>query len=109
MVAALLSMGLGIGGRTYVRESGSTMLANHGTQRLESRAVSVAGVIDEISWRRPDGTLQVAEQREVSVEAFDGGWRLDLSEPVLSLALCHIDNAFWIPEVLVHCKIALFN
>ena len=65
------------GGRTYVRESGSTMLANHGTQRIESRTVSVAGVIDEISWRRPDGTLQIAEQREVSVEAFDGGWTLD--------------------------------
>ena len=29
----------------------------------------------------------------------DGGWSLDLSEPVLSRALCHIDNAYWIPDV----------
>ena len=65
------------GGRTYVRETGSTLLANHGTQRLESRTVSVAGVREDISWRRPDGTLQVAEQREVSVGALDGGWMLD--------------------------------
>ncbi|MGC5170367.1 DUF6807 family protein [Microbacterium sp. DT81.1] len=65
------------GGRTYVRGSGSTMLENHGTQRVESRTVSASGVLDEISWRRPDGSLQAVEQREVSVEGFDGGWILD--------------------------------
>jgi len=65
------------GGRTYVRESGSTMLGNHGTQRIDSRTVSAAGVLDEISWRRPDGSLQVVEQRQVSVTGFDGGWVLD--------------------------------
>ena len=31
----------------------------------------------------------------------DGGWSLDLSEPVVSRALCHIDNAYWIPNVRV--------
>ena len=36
----------------------------------------------------------------------DGGWSLDLSEPVLSRALCHIDNAYWIPDVTVHGRIA---
>jgi xanthine dehydrogenase large subunit len=39
----------------------------------------------------------------------DGGWSLDLSEPVLSRALCHIDNAYWIPDVLVHGQIAKCN
>ena len=29
----------------------------------------------------------------------DGGWSLDLSEPVLARALCHIDNAYWIPNI----------
>ena len=29
----------------------------------------------------------------------DGGWSLDLSEPVLARALCHVDNAYWIPDV----------
>jgi xanthine dehydrogenase large subunit len=36
----------------------------------------------------------------------DGGWSLDLSEPVLARALCHIDNAYWIPNVLVDGRIA---
>ncbi len=36
----------------------------------------------------------------------DGGWSLDLSEPVLSRAMCHIDNAYWIPNVRVNGRIA---
>jgi xanthine dehydrogenase large subunit len=36
----------------------------------------------------------------------DGGWSLDLSEPVLSRALCHVDNAYWIPDVTVHGRVA---
>jgi len=37
----------------------------------------------------------------------DGGWSLDLSEPVLARALCHVDNAYWIPNVRVNGRIAL--
>ena len=36
----------------------------------------------------------------------DGGWSLDLSEPVLTRALCHIDNAYWIPNIRVHGRVA---
>jgi xanthine dehydrogenase large subunit len=36
----------------------------------------------------------------------DGGWSLDLSEPVLARALCHIDNTYWIPNVRVFGRIA---
>lgn len=36
----------------------------------------------------------------------DGGWSLDLSEPVLSRALCHVDNAYWIPNLVVDGRIA---
>lgn len=36
----------------------------------------------------------------------DGGWSLDLSEPVLARALCHIDNAYWVPNVRVDGRIA---
>jgi xanthine dehydrogenase large subunit len=36
----------------------------------------------------------------------DGGWSLDLSEPVLARALCHIDNAYWVPHIEVHGRIA---
>lgn len=39
----------------------------------------------------------------------DGGWSLDLSEPVLGRALCHIDNAYWIPNMLAHGRIAKTN
>jgi xanthine dehydrogenase large subunit len=39
----------------------------------------------------------------------DGGWSLDLSEPVLARALCHIDNAYWIPAVRVQGRIARTN
>jgi xanthine dehydrogenase large subunit len=39
----------------------------------------------------------------------DGGWSLDLSEPVLARALCHIDNAYWIPHIRVHGRVARTN
>ncbi|WP_418907578.1 xanthine dehydrogenase molybdopterin binding subunit [Glutamicibacter endophyticus] len=36
----------------------------------------------------------------------DGGWSLDLSEPVLTRAMCHIDNAYWVPNIKVHGRVA---
>ncbi|WP_020502541.1 xanthine dehydrogenase molybdopterin binding subunit [Sciscionella marina] len=45
---------------------------------------------------------------EATVTA-DGGWSMDLSAPVLARALCHIDNAYWIPHVRVHGRIAKTN
>ncbi len=39
----------------------------------------------------------------------DGGWSLDLSEPVLARALCHIDNTYWIPNIRVNGRIAKTN
>jgi xanthine dehydrogenase large subunit len=39
----------------------------------------------------------------------DGGWSLDLSEPVLARALCHIDNAYHVPNVRVQGRIARTN
>ena len=49
------------------------------------------------------------EGRLLALEATltsDGGWSLDLSEPVLARALCHVDNAYWIPHVLLHGRVA---
>ncbi|KIQ55310.1 xanthine dehydrogenase molybdopterin binding subunit [Meiothermus taiwanensis] len=38
----------------------------------------------------------------LQIELFsDGGWSLDLSEAVLARALCHIDNAYFIPHLEV--------
>ncbi|MDX2096911.1 MAG: xanthine dehydrogenase molybdopterin binding subunit [Leptolyngbyaceae cyanobacterium bins.59] len=36
----------------------------------------------------------------------DGGWSADLSPPVLSRALAHIDNAYYIPDLEVRGRIA---
>ena len=36
----------------------------------------------------------------------DGGWSLDLSEPVLARALCHVDNAYWLPAVRFNGRVA---
>lgn len=36
----------------------------------------------------------------------DGGWSLDLSEPVLTRAMCHIDNSYWIPNIHVSGRVA---
>ncbi|SDT03729.1 xanthine dehydrogenase molybdopterin binding subunit [Microlunatus soli] len=36
----------------------------------------------------------------------DGGWSLDLSEPVLARAMCHVDNAYWIPNIVIRGRIA---
>ncbi len=52
-----------------------------------------------------DGRLQAVD---VTLTA-DGGWSLDLSEPVLARALCHVDNAYWIPHVRLHGRIARTN
>src|SRR6201995_3838442 len=39
----------------------------------------------------------------------NGGWSLDLSEPVLARALWHIDNAYWIPDIEGTGRIAKTN
>ncbi|WP_353112708.1 xanthine dehydrogenase molybdopterin binding subunit [Microbacterium sp.] len=58
-----------------------------------------------ISWRvgfDDDGMLQAID----TVLTADGGWSLDLSEAVLGRALCHLDNAYWIPNVHAVGRIA---
>ncbi|MFI1286374.1 xanthine dehydrogenase molybdopterin binding subunit [Streptomyces sp. NPDC020858] len=39
----------------------------------------------------------------------DGGWSLDLSEPVVARALCHIDNTYWLPNARITGRIAKTN
>ena len=36
----------------------------------------------------------------------DGGWSLDLSEAVLARALCHVDNAYFVPDIELQGRIA---
>ncbi|MFI7241616.1 xanthine dehydrogenase molybdopterin binding subunit [Streptomyces qinglanensis] len=49
-----------------------------------------------------DGRIQALDATLTA----DGGWSLDLSEPVLARALCHIDNTCWIPNARVAGRIA---
>jgi xanthine dehydrogenase large subunit len=60
------------------------------------------------NWRAgfdDDGRILALEATLTS----DGGWSLDLSEPVLSRALCHVENAYWIPDIRVQGRIAKTN
>jgi xanthine dehydrogenase large subunit len=57
------------------------------------------------AWRAgfdPDGHLLALD---TTITA-DGGWSLDLSEPVLARAVCHVDNAYWIPNIRINGRIA---
>ncbi|MFI6938025.1 xanthine dehydrogenase molybdopterin binding subunit [Streptomyces sp. NPDC050418] len=49
-----------------------------------------------------DGRIQALDATLTA----DGGWSLDLSEPVVARALCHIDNTYWIPNARVTGRIA---
>lgn len=49
-----------------------------------------------------EGLLQALDVRLTA----DAGWSLDLSEPVQARALCHIENAYWIPDVRVRGRLA---
>jgi xanthine dehydrogenase large subunit len=53
----------------------------------------------------PEGRLQALDATLTA----DGGWSLDLSEPVLARALCHLDNSYWIPNVRANGRVAKTN
>jgi xanthine dehydrogenase molybdopterin binding subunit/xanthine dehydrogenase small subunit len=52
-----------------------------------------------------DGRLLASQVELVS----DGGWSLDLSQPILDRALFHLDNAYYIPAVQFTGQIAKTN
>jgi len=51
------------------------------------------------------GRVLAAEITMVS----NAGWSADLSGPVMTRALCHFDNAYWLPEVVMHGHSARTN
>ncbi len=61
-----------------------------------------------ISWKAGFDEAGYIQALEATLTA-DGGWSIDLSEPVLGRALCHLDNAYWIPNVHAHGRIAKTN
>lgn len=53
----------------------------------------------------PDGRLEAADIQLFS----DGGWSLDLSQPVNDRALFHLDNAYFIPHVRFQGRVCKTN
>ena len=106
-----LRMGGGFGGKEF-QPHGLAAVAALGatvTGRPVSLALNRTQDITMTGKRHPflatwevgfDDDLRICALRATLTS--NGGWSLDLSEPVLARALCHIDNAYWIPNIHVH-------
>ena len=68
------------GGRTYVEGRGSTLLANHGTQRITESTLSADGRIlnSRVDWLTPEGGPLLTEQRSLRATLLPSapGWAL---------------------------------
>ena len=102
-----LRMGGGFGGKEMqphgfaaIAALGATLTGRPVRLRLDrTRDLTMSGKRHgfHASWRvgfSEDGRLEALDATLTS----DGGWSLDLSEPVLARALCHVDNNYWIPD-----------
>jgi xanthine dehydrogenase large subunit len=113
-----LRMGGGFGGKEF-QPHGLAAVAALGatiTGRPVSLALNRTQDITMTGKRHPflatwevgfDSDLRICALRATLTS--NGGWSLDLSEPVLARALCHIDNAYWIPNIWVLGRIAKTN
>ncbi|MDI6943462.1 PmoA family protein [Microbacterium barkeri] len=64
------------GGRTFVAGRGSTMLDNHGVQRVLARDADGDGVEEELAWTGPDGAVLLSERRALRIAPDRDGWRM---------------------------------
>ena len=113
-----LRMGGGFGGKEF-QPHGLAAVAALGatvTGRPVSLALNRTQDITMTGKRHPflavwevgfDSDLRICALRATLTS--NGGWSLDLSEPVLARALCHIDNAYFIPNIHVTGRIAKTN
>jgi xanthine dehydrogenase large subunit len=93
--AAIAALGAVLTGRPVRLRLNRTQDLTMSGKRHGFHAAWQAGFDDEGHLLALDATLTA-----------DGGWSLDLSEPVLARALCHADNAYWIPDVRVAGQVA---
>lgn len=96
--AALAALGATLTGRPV-----RVRLPRHLDMTMSGKRHGYLGV-----WRVGFDTQGHIVALDVTLTA-DGGWSLDLSEPVLARALCHVDNAYWLPNVRIHGRIAQTN
>lgn len=79
------------GGRTYVRDVGSTLLDNHGIQRVIERRSTPDTVEEELEWLDRTGATLLTESRRLTASALSDGWilrwtsRLRAVEPGVTL------------------------
>lgn len=64
------------GGRTYVPHQGSTMLDNHGTQRITDASASAGTLRLSVDWLARDGALLLTEERTLRATDDPDGWTL---------------------------------
>jgi xanthine dehydrogenase large subunit len=118
VVVQCLRMGGGFGGKEMqphgfaaIAALGSTLTGRPVRLRLNrTQDITMSGKRHgfHAKWRAgfdDEGLLQALDATLTS----DGGWSLDLSEPVLARALCHVENSYWIPHVRVNGRIAKTN
>lgn len=67
------------GGRTYVRNQGSTMLDNHGRQHALSTCVGPAGLAQDLVYLDARGEAMLQERREIRHVDLDDAWALSWS------------------------------
>lgn len=71
------------GGRTYVRDRGSSLLDNHGVQRVVSRDLEAGSLSERIEWVDQHGDVVLDERRSVTARDAEGGrlitWLSELS------------------------------
>ncbi|MBY8863024.1 xanthine dehydrogenase molybdopterin binding subunit [Nocardia sp. CA2R105] len=93
--AAIAALGATLTGRPVRLRLNRTQDLTISGKRHGFHAVWRAGFDADGRLRALDATLTA-----------DGGWSLDLSEPVLARALCHVDNLYWIPHARISGRIA---
>lgn len=75
------------GGRTYVRDQGSTMLDNHGRQQALSTCVGPAGLAQDLVYLDERGKPVLQERREIRHVDLDDAWALSWSSDLTAGAV----------------------
>ncbi len=113
-----LRMGGGFGGKEMqphgyaaVAALGATLTGRPVRLRLNrTQDLTMTGKRHPYAARWTVGFSEAGELLALRAEVYsDGGWSLDLSEPVMARTLCHIDNAYFIAHVEVRGTVCKTN
>ncbi|WP_251452161.1 DUF6807 family protein [Microbacterium sp. Marseille-Q6648] len=74
------------GGRTFRRRRGSTLLRNHGTQRVRARDFSGGAVSEVLTWSDHHGAALLEERRRIEAVERADGWELSWRTTLTAVA-----------------------